>query len=327
MLLFAVAFAAACAATPPPPAAPAVIARVTERPVHHVDIRGVDLAWDSFGDEHAPPMVLIMGLGLQLVAWDEAFCTALAARGFRVIRFDNRDVGLSTHFDSAGDPNVLAVWDDLRRRRPVTPAYRIGDMADDTLGLLDALAIPAAHLVGVSMGGMIAQQLAIDHPDRVLSLTSIMSTTGDPSLRGPSFEVMGELLPPFPADRDAFLARSVRLAHTLHGPGFPFDEDYVRRIAARSFDRGYSPGGVHRQLVAILSGGNRHAALTALRKPALVIHGDADPLLSVEGGRDTAAAIPGARLVVIPGMGHELPRPVWPRVIEAVAELAHLGAP
>jgi pimeloyl-ACP methyl ester carboxylesterase len=321
--VFAVALAA-CAASPPPATpSPPSLARIAERPVHVAHAHGVDLAWDSFGDDKAPPVVLIMGLGLQMIAWDEAFCTALAARGYRVIRFDNRDVGLSTRFDAAGDPNVLQVWDDLRRRLPVTPAYRIADLADDTLGLLDALGIPAAHLVGVSMGGMVAQQLAIDHPDRVLSLTSIMSTTGDPNLRGPSFEVMAELLPPFPPNREAFVARSLRLARTLRGPGFPLDEDHIRRIAARSFDRGYSPGGVHRQLVAIWLGGNRHAALGKLRVPALVIHGDADPLLSVEGGRDTAAAIPGARLIVIPGMGHELPRAVWDKVIDAIATLAH----
>jgi pimeloyl-ACP methyl ester carboxylesterase len=326
---------AACATSPTstPSPTPAPIPRATERPVHFAHVGAVDLAWDSFGDAHAPPLLLIMGLGLQMIAWDDAFCTALAARGFYVIRFDNRDVGLSTSFDAAGDPNVLSVWDDLRRRRsmpPGHPAYRVADLADDTLGLLDALGLPAAHVVGLSMGGMIAQELAIRHPERVLSLTSIMSTTGDPNLRGPSFEVMAELLPPFPPDRDGFIARSVRLARTLHGRGtLPLDEERIRRFAARSFDRAYRPAAVRRQLVAIWASGSRKPALARLRVPTVVIHGDADPLLPLEGGVDTAHTIPGARLVVIPGLGHELPPAVFSRVIDAIQGVArpHLSSP
>ena len=303
----------------PPPADPAAIA---ERPVEHARAGNVDIAWDRFGDPHGKPLLLIMGLGLQMIAWDDDFCRALAARGFYVLRFDNRDVGLSSNFDAWGDPNPLAVFDELRKKRPVTPPYRLSDMADDAVGVLDAAGVRAAHVVGVSMGGMIAQELAIHHRDRVLSLTSIMSTTGAPDVRGPSFETIAALLAPFPPDRPGFIRRSVELAHTLHGGGFPFEDERVRRVAARSFDRAYHPGGVRRQLIAIWLSGDRTAALRELHLPALVIHGDADPLVPVDGGRATAAAIPGARLEIIPGMGHELPRPVWPRVIDGVTALA-----
>ncbi len=314
------ALCAACAATAPPP--PAEIPHTAERPHHVAHAHGVELAWDSFGDAHGKPLVLIMGLGLQMIAWDETFCETLAARGFYVVRFDNRDVGLSTHFAAAGDPNPLQVWDELRKRRPVTPPYRLADMAEDTVAVLDDAGIARAQLVGVSMGGMIAQELAIRHPERVATLTSIMSNTGDPNVRGPSFETIGALLAPFPPDRAGFVRRSVEVARTLGGGGFPIDEERIRRIAARSFDRAFDPAGVRRQLVAIWLSGDRTAALAKLALPAQVIHGDADPLVPVDGGRATARAIPGAAIEIIPGMGHELPRAVWPRVIDAVTRLA-----
>src|SRR5205085_944186 len=174
-------------------------------------------------------LLLIMGLGMQMIGWDEELCALFAARGFRVIRFDNRDAGLSTHFDRAGDPNPLRVWDDLRKKRPAPPAYRIADLAEDAIGLLDALGIPAAHVAGVSMGGMIAQEMAIRHPERVLSLTSIMSSTGDPSVKGPSFEVLSALLEPFPAERAGFVERSLRLHRTIGSPGFPRDEARIAK--------------------------------------------------------------------------------------------------
>ncbi len=319
-LLTFVALAAACAAAPPPPPPPP--ARVVERPVEIAHVNGVTLAWDSFGDAHARPLLLVMGLGLQMIAWDEAFCEALAARGFYVIRFDNRDVGLSTSFESWGDPNPLQVFDQLRKKRPVTAPYLLRDMADDAVGLLDAIGVPAAHVLGMSMGGMIGQQMAIRHPERVLSLTSIMSTTGATDVRGPSYETIAALLAPFPPDRAGFIRRSVEMARTLHGGGFPFDEERYRRLAARSYDRAYHPGGVRRQLIAIWLSGDRTPALRSLALPTLVIHGDADPLIPVDGGRATARAIPGARLEIIPGMGHELPRAVWPRIIDDVSQLA-----
>jgi pimeloyl-ACP methyl ester carboxylesterase len=316
-----IALAAACAHAPAPPPRPP-LPHVVERPHRVAHHDGVDVAWDAFGDPHARPLLLVMGLGLQMIAWDERFCDALAARGFYVVRFDNRDAGLSTHFTAYGDPNPLAVWDELRKKRPVTPPYRLVDMAADAVAVLDDAGIRAAHVVGVSMGGMIAQELAIDHPERVLTLTSVMSTTGDPSVRGPSFETMAALLKPFPSDREGVVDRSVEVARTLHGPGFAFDEETVRRIGARSYDRAFDPGGVRRQLIAIWLSGDRTPALRQLHVPALVVHGDADPLVPIDGGRATAAAIPGARLDVIPGMGHELPRAIWPRLIDEIARLA-----
>jgi pimeloyl-ACP methyl ester carboxylesterase len=315
------ALVAGCATVPlpePPPPAP-----VVERPAQIAHVNGVDLAWDSFGDAHAQPLLLIMGLGLQMIAWDDAFCEALAARGFYVIRYDNRDAGLSSSFDAWGDPDPLRAFDDLRKRRKLTAPYLLADLADDAAALLDALAIRAAHVVGVSMGGMIAQELALRHRERVLTLTSIMSTTGARDLRGPSFETLCAIVKPFPADRTGFVRRSLEIAHTLHGAGFPFEDDRVRRLAARSYDRAHRPAGVRRQLLAIWLSPDRTPALAALSLPALVIHGDADPLVPVDGGRATARAIPGAKLEIIAGMGHELPRPVWPRIIDSVSALAH----
>ena len=322
-----------CATTHAPPTAPSTAApaaepaTVVERPSQRARVNGVDLAWDSFGDPKARPLLLVMGLGLQMIAWDDALCEALAARGFYVIRFDNRDVGLSTSFDAYGDPNPLQVFDQLRKKRPVNAPYLLCDMADDAVGLLDTIGVRAAHVLGVSMGGMIAQEIAIRHPERVLTLTSIMSTTGATDVRGPSYETIAAVLAPFPPDRGGFIRRSLEVARTLHGGGFAFDEERYRRVAARSFDRAYHPGGVRRQLIAIWLSGDRTAALSKLALPTLVIHGDADPLVPVDGGRATARAIPGARLEIISGMGHELPRAVWPRVIDGVTRLAAERAP
>lgn len=317
-------FAVACAATPAPQRA--ILETVVERPVQNAQVRGIELAWDDFGDRAAPPVLLIIGLGMQMIAWDDRFCTALAARGFHVIRFDNRDAGLSTSFDEAGDPNLLARWDALSRRRPVTPPpYRLSDMADDAAALLESLALPPAHVVGMSLGGMIAQELALRHPERVRTLTSIMSTTGDPHLRGPSFEVIAELLRPFPQDREGFVRRSVEVARVLHGPAFPFDEAGARRLAARSWDRARGrngQAGLHRQLEAIWAAPDRTAELGQLQRPTLVIHGDADPLIPLDAGRATARAIPGASLLIIPGLGHELPHEQEGRLVDAIAQLA-----
>jgi len=310
-----------CAAGPAPP--PPEIPRVVERASARAHVNGIDLEWDSFGDEKAPPLLLIMGLGMQMIGWDEALCEKLAARGFRVIRFDNRDVGHSSWMDAAGEADPLRVWNEMmkRRARPPSP-YTIADLAEDAIGLLDALGIRAAHVAGASMGGMIAQEMAIAHPGRVLSLTSIMSTTGEPDIKGPSFETLAALLEPFPPERGAFVERSLRLHRTLGSPGFARDETYVRRLAARSFDRGYHPAGMKRQLIAIWASPGRRKALAALTIPTVVFHGDADPLLPVENGVDTARAIPGAKLIRVPGMGHDLPREIWPQLIDAIASVA-----
>jgi pimeloyl-ACP methyl ester carboxylesterase len=305
------------------PSPPPEVPRVVERPSAKARANGIELAWDSFGDERAPPLLLIMGLGMQMIGWDEALCEQLAARGFRVIRFDNRDVGQSTWMDATGEADPLRVWNEMMKRRARPPsAYTIVDLAEDAVGLLDALGIRAAHLAGVSMGGMIAQQIALAHPERVLSLTSIMSSTGEADVRGPSFETLAALLEPFPSERGAFIERSLKLHHTIGSPGFPRDEALLRRLAARSFDRGYHPAGMKRQLIAIWASPGRRAALASLKIPTVVFHGDADPLLPVENGVDTARAIPGARLIRVPGMGHDLPREIWRQLIDAIVSVA-----
>jgi pimeloyl-ACP methyl ester carboxylesterase len=287
-----------------------------------IRVNGIELVYDTFGDPSAPPLLLIMGLGVQMIAWDEEFCTELAAQGFWVIRFDNRDVGLSTRLDEAGVPDVPALMQAQAHSEAVQVPYTLRDMADDAVGLLDALQAGPAHVVGASMGGMIAQEMAIHHPERVRTLTSIMSTTGDPALPPPTPEAMSVLVTPFPTDREGYLQSSVQASRILAGPGFPFDEDRVREEAGRAFDRGLSLAGTARQLAAILASGSRKEALQTVTAPTLVIHGDADPLVPVQGGMDTANSIPGARLLIIEGMGHDLPPALAPRVISAIVSHA-----
>jgi pimeloyl-ACP methyl ester carboxylesterase len=278
---------------------------------------GIDLEWEEFGDADDPPLVLIMGLGAQMIAWDDEFCSMIAARGFRVVRFDNRDSGLSTKIDGGPAPDLLAAF----TGDTSSASYTLDDMADDAAGLLDALGIAEAHLVGASMGGMIAQTLAIRHPKKVQTLTSIMSTTGALDVGQPEPTAVALLLSPPPVTRDAFIEHTVATSRVLASPGFPFDEERIREVAARSYDRCFQPAGVGRQLLAIIASGDRTPALRSLRMPTLVIHGDADPLVTPSGGRATAEAVPGARLVVIPGMGHDLPRGVWATIVDAIVEL------
>lgn len=280
---------------------------------------GVTIEYEEFGDRNGPPLLLIMGLGAQMILWHEDFCRQLASRGHHVIRFDNRDVGKSSWFDHLGVPDVTSAMTAALSRQPVSAPYLMGDMAADAVGLLDALGLDAAHVVGASMGGMIAQAVAIEFPTRVRTLTSIMSSTGNPDLPQPHPEALGVLLAPPPTNRAESIERAVTVFRTIGSPGFPFDEADVRERAARSYDRGFNPAGVVRQLVAILASGSRKQALQAVRVPALVIHGKDDPLVPVAAGQDTAAAIPGAELLLIDGMGHDLPRAVWPRVIDAIA--------
>lgn len=283
---------------------------------------GIRIAYDELGDPAATPMLLVMGLGAQMILWRDDFCEALAARGYRVIRFDNRDVGESTWMDDHGLPDVLGILTAVASRQPVAVPYHLRDMAADAAGLLDALDIERAHVVGASMGGMIAQTLALDAPARVRSLTSIMSSTGNPELPQPRPDAMAVLLTPPPPDREGAIARGVEVFRTIGSPGFPFDEAEIRRLAARSYDRGFNPAGTARQLVAILASGSRVERLRGLRLPALVIHGTDDPLVPFPAGQDTAAAIPGATLLAIAGMGHDMPRPVWPRMIDAICDVA-----
>lgn len=279
---------------------------------------GIDIAYDTFGSENDPPLLLIMGLACQMIFWPDDFCTDLAARGFYVVRFDNRDVGLSSKFDDAPVPNVLAAFGGDHS----TAAYALSDMAADAIGLMDYLGIEAAHIVGQSMGGMIAQTLAIEYPERALSLTSISSTNGDRTVGYPHPEATQQMLRPPATDREAMIEASVEMWRVLGGPVFPFDEDYVRSRATRAHDRCHHPLGVARQLMAILSQPDRTEALAGLTVPAAVIHGDADPLVDVSGGRATAAALPDRELVIIEGMGHDLPVGVWPQIIDTIVGVA-----
>lgn len=279
---------------------------------------GITIEYETAGDPASPPLLLVMGLGGQLIAWDDAFVRDLAAAGFWVIRYDNRDVGRSTWFDQAGAPDVMAAMAGHGRA-----AYLLSDMAADAVGLLDALSVPSAHVVGVSMGGMIAQTMGIEHASRVRSLVSIMSTTGDTSVGQPHPEALEALLVVPARDRAGAIDQGVAGARVIGYPGLAFDEARVRDRAAAAYDRAFHPDGTGRQLVAILSSGDRTKGLGGVEVPTLVIHGEADPLVDVSGGRATAAAVPGARLKLFAEMGHDLPVPLWREIIDEIATFAH----
>ena len=283
---------------------------------------GIEIAYEQIGDRDAPPLLLVMGLGMQLIHWDLELCEVLAERGFRVIRFDNRDAGLSTKIDSPPPP-VMRAMAGIGPRAP----YLLSDMAADAFGLLDRLGIERAHVAGASMGGMIAQTMAIERPERVLSLTSIMSTTGDRRSGLPKLRVLSVLMRRAPAGRDAYVEHFVRVFRMIGSPAYPPDEARAREVAAATYDRGDHPAGTARQIAAIMASGDRTARLRELHVPATVIHGTDDPLVPFRGGLATARAIPGAELVAIPGMGHDLPRELWPRVVDAlVANTERAGA-
>lgn len=286
-----------------------------------VIVNGVEIVYDAFGEPSAPPMLLISGLGGQMIGWDEEFCQKLAAQGYWLIRFDNRDAGLATKFNQAGIPNIPALMQAQARGEAVEAPYLLRDMANDAAGLLDALEVESAHVVGISMGGMIAQEMVIHHAGCVRTLTSIMSSTGNPALPPSKPEAIAVLLEPAPAGRADYIESSVRISQVLGGE-LPLHEASVRENAERFFDRGLSPAGTARQLAAVLASGSRIDALRSVSVPALVIHGDADPLVPVEGGIDTADAIPGAKLMIIKGMGHALYPEVWLQVIEAITDHA-----
>ncbi len=282
---------------------------------------GLTLEVESFGREEDPPLVLIMGLGCQMIYWHEEFCEALAAQGFRVIRFDNRDIGLSTKLDEHGVPPVLRLLlrggMGLRFQVP----YGIGDMADDTLGLLDAMGIERAHIVGVSMGGMIAQMMAIKAPERLLSLCSWSSTTGERRCSTPTPRALKALLARPQPGRRGRVEHAVRLMQVV-GTGHLADETWLRDRVGLAYDRSnYWPGFV-RQFAAVVTARPRSRALAAIRVPTLVLHGAADSLIPVAGGRATAAAIEGARFEVFEGMGHDVPRALWPHLVGAIADNA-----
>ncbi|MDH3308972.1 MAG: alpha/beta fold hydrolase [Acidimicrobiia bacterium] len=284
---------------------------------------GLDIEYDTFGDPSNPTILLVMGLGTQMIAWHPEFCALLADEGFQVVRFDNRDIGLSTKFHGV-KANVGGLLGFVQNRVTRTAPYLLSDMADDAIGLLDGLGVEKAHIVGVSMGGMIAQEIAINHPERVLSLTSIMSSTGNPRVGQPRRHAMALLFRPPPEGRDAAIEAGVLTRQTL-SPHF-FDEDESRYFAEVSFDRSFYPQGAGRQLAAILASGDRTAALRELRVPALVLHGAEDPLVPLSGGFATAEAIPGSRLVTFERMGHELPRALWPEFVKEISAHAHGAA-
>jgi pimeloyl-ACP methyl ester carboxylesterase len=284
----------------------------------------VELCFEAFGERSDPTVLLVMGLATQMLGWREDFCAQLAARGFHVVRYDNRDVGRSTRLSQHRPPTAAQII----RRDARAAAYTLDDMADDGVGLLDHLGVERAHVVGASMGGMIAQTIAIRHPDRVLSLVSIMSNTGARWSGQPALSTYGVLLKRAPADREGYIAHQMRAIEKIGSPGFPRDEEDIRRTAAMSFERGHDPAGAGRQLAAIIASGDRTAELATIRAPTLVIHGTEDRLVNPSGGRATAKAIRGARLLTIPGMGHDLPRGAWPQIIDAIAEnAARAGAP
>ena len=275
---------------------------------------GIELCYQEMGDPDGPPLVLVMGLATQMIAWDVGFCSLLADRGYRVIRFDNRDVGRSTKLKSAGVPSKV---DSLLGRKSTAP-YVLRDMAVDTVGLLDHLDIDTAHVVGASMGGMIAQVLAIGHQKRLRSMVSIMSTTGNRRSGQPSLKVYGVLLGSPPMSREQVIDRAVKTFKAIGSPGFPFDEEHIRAIAELSYERGHDAAGVARQLHAITASGDRTKALHKVQVPCTGIHGARDPLVKPSGGKATARAIPGARLMMVDGMGHDLPRDLWPTFAEAI---------
>jgi pimeloyl-ACP methyl ester carboxylesterase len=284
---------------------------------------GIDLCYEIFGEAGAEPILLIMGLGAQMIHWDDDFCRQLAARGFRVIRFDNRDIGKSSKLSGGKRLTPLELLKLRFLKIPVAAPYRLRDMAEDTIGLMDALGINTAHLVGASMGGMIAQEVAISFPQRVRSLTSIMSTTGNPKVPPPTREATAVLMAPPPASKEDYFARFANTWKVLRVGSFPEDEALDRSRAERTFERGLNPAGVGRQLRAILASGSRKQRLASVKAPTLVIHGTVDPLVHPMGGKDTAASIPGAKLLMIEGMGHALPIPMWPQVIDAIDKHAH----
>ncbi|MFC5510007.1 alpha/beta fold hydrolase [Massilia jejuensis] len=280
----------------------------------------IRIAFDTAGDARSPPVLLVGGLDMQLTSWPEAFVDGLVELGFYVIRFDHRDCGLSTKFDRTGKSNLAWSWLRSRLRLPMKPAYHLDDLADDALGVLSALGVARAHVVGVAMGGMVAQILAARHPQRVLSLTSVMSSSGKRGLPGPTQAVRQALQrrPDDPDDLDSLIDAAVALQQAIGSPAYPTPEKQLRRRAARALRRCYCPAGKARQMLAVGAAPERSALLRSIEVPTLVIHGAADPFMPLACGEDTAAQVPGARLEVIQGMGHDLPAQLNERMLALI---------
>jgi len=289
-----------------------------------VSSNGISLEVEDHGSPSGEPLVLIMGLGMQLVAWHDDFVKQLVARGFRVIRFDNRDIGLSQALDHLGTPNLAVDSLRLAFGLPVRSAYQLADMAADTAGLLDVFGIESAHVCGASMGGMIAQQLAVRHPKRVKSLTLMMTSSGSRRLPGPSLKVRRALIsrPERPSDLNSVVAHYVRLYKLIGSPGYPASDDYLNSRLGLSVRRSYRPQGTARQMVAIAADGDRTPLLARIEAPTQVIHGEHDPLVPVAAGHDLASKIVGAKIDVIQGMGHDLPAALWPRFVQGISSAA-----
>lgn len=283
----------------------------------YAEARGARLFYETMGDDDGVPVLLVAGLGAQCISWADDFCLGLVDRGFLTIRMDNRDSGYSTTFDAfpADGPAFLEAVAEGRS------AYRLSDMAQDCVAVLDAVGLPAAHVVGRSLGGMVAQVVAIEHPDRLLSLTSIMSTTGEPGVGQPLPHIVELMSQPTPTGTEAAIAQAVELMRAYSGPDY-FEEDTATDYQRRAHERGTHPSGTARQLLAVIASGSRAEGLAALRAPTLVIHGDLDPLVPLDGGQRTAELVPGAELLVIEGMGHDLPAPLWAPIIEAITRQA-----
>lgn len=285
---------------------------------------GIEIAFETFGDPSDPPLLLVNGLGGQMINWHKDFCAGLTNRGFWVIRFDNRDVGLSSMFDRAGIPNIKEITRAQQHGKTIVTPYSLWDMASDAIGLLDFLGISSAHVLGSSMGGRIAQIMALLQPEKVSTLTSIMATMGEPGFPPPNPETLTILSKPAPADREGNIEHALRIARLFSGPEYPADKNLVRERAAASFDRSFNPGGVTRQMAALMTTGSCKKKLRLLDVPTLVIHGSADPLIPVECAKDIADTVPGAKLILLSGMGHSLTDIplIWPLIVEAVEDHA-----
>lgn len=286
-----------------------------------IDANGIHLEYETFGPASGEPLLLVMGLGAQLTLWAEPFCQQLVDKGFYVIRFDNRDVGLSSKFGHKGLPDLMKILEASLTGQKPEMVYELKDMADDAVALLDALNIPAAHIVGASMGGMIVQHMAFGHPEKVKSLTSIMSTTGHAGLSPAAPDAMAVLMSPAPdaSDVDAVVARGIQAQTTIAGPVYAKAPEDLEKDVLRDFHRSYYPEGVLRQMAAVVGDGDRRARLAGVKCPSLVIHGDIDPLVPVDGGRDTAAHITGAEYLEFEGMGHSVPEALYEQIVSAIA--------
>lgn len=292
---------------------------MNEEKVRNVGPSQIEVAYQRFGNPASPPVLLIMGGGAQMIAWPEGFCLELVSRGLQPIRFDNRDTGLSTHFFNAPLPDLAAALaGDFS-----SVSYTLSDMAADTVGLIDALGFDSVHLVGASMGGMIAQTVAIEYPARVRSLSSMMSTTGNRSVGQPDYSALASLGAPPSDDRQGYIDWQVRALKAVGSPKYPLDESAAAKNAGLAWDRDHDPLGMLRQSVAVLKSGDRTERLHTIRIPTLVIHGADDKMCDVSGGQATAAAIPGAELVIFDGMGHGLPQALWPEFATLIADLVH----